>query len=109
MEGNGEQCAGFKGRVLWVGQVEEGQRGAGFGAEPIFNERLDGGCGGGKEVNRDFVFGKGVGGEVVAGVGGSDGEKEAGGFEAEESGAGVGGGDAGDFLIFIERAGLSNG
>ena len=57
-----------------------------------------------QDCDGDIVFGEGPGGQVGAGVGGADGDKEAGGLEAQGRAAGVGGGHAGDLLVLIEEA-----
>ena len=79
--------------------------GAGLLAEPAFDEGGDGCGGGGPEDDGDVVLGEGEGGEVGAGVWRAVGDKDAGSLEAESGEAGVGGGDGGDFLSLIERAG----
>jgi len=104
-QGGDEQSAGFKGDVGGVGQIEEGEWGAGLRAEPGFEKRSDGRGGGGPEIDGDVVFRESPGGKVWAGVGGADGDKEARGFETESGEAGVGGGDGSDLLGLIEGAG----
>ena len=75
-EGRGEQGTGFEGGVFGVGQVEKCERGAGLQAEPAFEEGRHR-CGRrGPEFNGDVVLGEGPGGEVGAGVGRADGDRE---------------------------------
>ena len=64
--GGGEQRAGFKGCVLGVGQIEDGELGAGRLAQPALQKRRDCGGGRGPAVHGGFVCGenpeRGVGG-----------------------------------------------
>ncbi len=81
--GGDEQRAGFKGRVFGVGQIEDGELGAGRLAEPALQKRRDGGGGRGPACDGGFVVGE----NPERGVGGcfglADGDKEAGRFKAE--------------------------
>ena len=50
----GKKRAGFKGRVFRVGQIEDGELGAGRLAEPALQKRRD--CGGGRGPACDGGF-----------------------------------------------------
>ena len=103
--GGDEQRAGFKGRVFGVGQVEDGELGAGRLAEPALQKGRDGGGGRGPGLRRR----RRLRGESRAWCwwlawGVADGDKEAGRFEAESCAVEAGGGDAGDFGAAGSRA-----
>jgi hypothetical protein len=108
-----QQGAGFVGGILGVGQVKEGELGAGPLTEPSLEERGDGGGGVGPGGDGGFVIRQ----DPERGVGGgqrlADGNEEAGALKAEGLAAVVGGGDAGDFLVEVlgdgdgERGGMA--
>ncbi len=80
------------------GMIEDGQRGKGLGAEPVCEERLDLGRGGGEGGECVVVIGNGGDEGGIAGRTGKGGcgggEEEAGGSEAERTGFKEGGGDS---------------
>ena len=79
----GEEGAGFEGRVVGIGQVEEGELGARMMAEPAVKEGRNGVCFSDPRLHGDVIVGGGEGGEVGAGVGGAFGHEEAGREEAQ--------------------------
>ena len=95
MEADGEQSPGLKGRILRVGQVKEGELRVRVRAEPAGKEGCDGGGGSGPALHGDLVLRQREGGDVGAGVGGADGEEEAGGIKSEGCAIEGGSGDAG--------------
>ena len=82
-EGGGEESAGFERSVGGVGEIEEGELGAGTLAEPALEEWGDGGSGGGPGGEGGLVVREGPEACVGGGVGGADGDEKAGSLKAE--------------------------
>jgi hypothetical protein len=106
-ERRSQQDAGLEGRVLRVGQVQQGELGAGTLAEPTLQEGRDRRGRRGPGLDGCFVFREGEDRGVGAGVRRANGHKKAGSFKAESCAAGVGGGHARYFLIQTARFGHS--
>ncbi len=105
--GGDEQRAGFKGCVFGVGEIEDGELGAGRLTQPALKKRRDCGGGRGPAFDGGFVDGKNPERSVGGCFGLADGDKEAGGLKAEVSAVKAGCRDAGD--LSAAGVGLSDG
>ncbi len=108
-DGRGQQSAGLEGRILRVGQVEECELGARALAEPALQERRDAGLGGGPGLRSGVVFRERPGGEIGAGMGGANGDEEAGRFKAEDRAVEAGRGHACHLLRLVKIVGFGDG
>ena len=104
-DGRSQQSAGLEGRVLRAGQVEQRELRAGPLSEPALQEGRDLGLRGGPGLRGSVVFGEGPDGEICAGMGGADGDEEAGSLEAKNRAVEAGRGHAGHLLGFIRSGG----
>ena len=95
----GEQGAGFEGGVAGVGEVEEGELGAGTLAEPALEEWRDGGDGGGPGGEGGSSSGRAQRAVLAAAWAVRMATKRLGASKPRVVSAAVGGGDAGNFRI----------
>ena len=92
----GEQRAGLKGRVVGIGQVEEGELGARVLAEPALKKWRDSRRRRQSRTDGDVVFGDGAGREVGAGWRLATATKRLGASKPRAGVSKCSGGDAGD-------------
>ncbi len=94
--GGDEEGAGFEGRVVGIGEIEDGELRARRLAEPALKERRNERSGGGPTLDGRFVRGEDVERGVGSRARSADGKEEAGSFKAKSRLVEAGGSDAGD-------------